>query len=233
MTTLSEEAELLELLGPPPTVAVAPAALEPAKRKNSTVARRGRNDYAPPYAYEPFVVKPGAGEPTPHLPPDRKSVEPFLDAMFRHADPQTFVSLRAFDDISAAPPLFAQAVAVGDVDIVARVCDGISQAANHPRPHVFCPPICTFKTAHNAKTENLADGLVITVECDSNAQAAREDLVAILGLKPTLVVGLRRSVAQPANASARTKITFALALVEASANEGRARTAYGGARARG
>lgn len=58
---------------------------------------------------------------------------------------------------------------------LARIC------ATAPVPVVFCPPLVTFKTPHNAKDENVADGLALSVDCDTDPAAARAALEARLG----------------------------------------------------
>jgi hypothetical protein len=126
--------------------------------------------------------------------PDRVSVEAFVAALFLHAGRDTFISLRAFDDTKNAPPLFIEGVKVGDPTLIERICAKIAEAAN---AHVFCTPICTFKTAKSAKVTDLAEGLALSVECDKKPEAARIILTRRLG-EPTIVVAsggwwLRRS----------------------------------------
>jgi hypothetical protein len=97
------------------------------------------------------------------------------------------INLRAFHDLrDNEPPLFIEAVRVGAPNCIERICARIHDAAIHEEPHVFCPPVCTFKEAGSAKTENLADGIALSVECDSAPYAARERLLEILG--PTTAV---------------------------------------------
>jgi hypothetical protein len=113
---------------------------------------------------------------------DRKAVEVFVDSLFRHASRDSLINLRAFHDLrDNEPPLFIEAVRVGAPNCIERICARIHDAAIHEEPHVFCPPVCTFKEAGSAKTENLADGIALSVECDSAPYAARERLLEILG----------------------------------------------------
>jgi hypothetical protein len=120
----------------------------------------------------------------PH--PDREAVTAFVDCLFRYAD--GYVNLRAFHDRKdGAPPLFVEPVKVGAPDFIERVCERIHEAAAHPEPHVFCPPICVFIEPNGAATENLAEGVALSVECDSNPYAALKNLTGILG-KPTAIV---------------------------------------------
>ena len=52
---------------------------------------------------------------------------------------------------------------------------------------MFSPPVATFKNIKNASTANLAEGLVLSVECDERPRQALQALTKILGA-PTLVV---------------------------------------------
>jgi hypothetical protein len=122
--------------------------------------------------------------PFPH--PDRDAVAAFVDCLFRYAD--GYVNLRAFHDRKdGAPPLFVEPVKIGAPDFIERVCERIREAAAHPEPHVFCPPLCTFSEPNGAATENLAEGVALSVECDTNPYAALKKLTGILG-NPTVVV---------------------------------------------
>jgi hypothetical protein len=121
--------------------------------------------------------------------PNRDDVTAFVDCLFRYADSEAFINLRAFNDSNKdRPPLFIEPVKVGAPDFIDRVCERIQQAAEHPEPHVFCPPVCVFAEPNGAAAENLAEGLVLSVECDSNANAARKKLSSVLGVVPTAIV---------------------------------------------
>jgi hypothetical protein len=119
---------------------------------------------------------------------DRTAVEKLVNVLFRYADPDTFLSLRAFDDIDDnRPALFIDPVSLGSSTLIDRVCDRIAQTANYQKPHVFCPPICTFKTVDNGKEENIAEGICLTVECDAAPNNARAKLTEILGPATAIV----------------------------------------------
>ena len=121
--------------------------------------------------------------------PNRDDVACFIDCLFRYASNDAFINLRAFNDSKRdAPPLFIEPVKVGTPDLVGRICERIQQAAEHPEPHVFCPPVCVFAEPNGAAAENLAEGLVLSVECDSNADAALKKLTSVLGVLPTAIV---------------------------------------------
>lgn len=120
--------------------------------------------------------------------PDRDAVKAFVDCLFRYADERNYINLRAFHDgKDGAPPLFVEPVRVGAADFIERVCERIHEAAAHPGPHVFCPPLCTFTEPNGAATENLAEGVALSVECDTNPYAALKKLTGILG-NPTAIV---------------------------------------------
>ena len=119
---------------------------------------------------------------------DRHTVATFADCLFRYASEDTFINLRAFHDAKDdAPPLFVEPIKIGAADFIERVCDRIREAAAHPQPHVFCPPVCSFAEQNGAATENLAEGVALSVECDSSPYAALKKLTGILG-KPTAIV---------------------------------------------
>ena len=122
------------------------------------------------------------------LEPDIEQIRTFVDALFRHADPGSFINLRAFDDERAdMPALFTVGVSVGDAELVPLAAEYARQAATHPRPHVFCPPVATFSNARKADMDCLANGVAISVECDARPNASRSALTEILGV-PTVVV---------------------------------------------
>src|SRR5262245_65572059 len=108
---------------------------------------------------------------TPFPQADRDAVATFVDCLFRYAD--GYVNLRAFHDRKdGAPPLFVEPVRIGAPDFIERVCERIHEAAAHPEPYVFCPPVCAFTEPSGAAAENLAEGIALSVECDSNPYAA-------------------------------------------------------------
>jgi hypothetical protein len=124
------------------------------------------------------------------LEPDREQIETFVDALFRHAGDDGYVSIRAFYDggddtkpfcisptrLNHGRKLLAD-TAVAD----ARRC------ANSPRSAVFCPPIAVFSNRNRAREQDISHGLVLSVECDQRPRAARERLEQLLG-PATIVV---------------------------------------------
>lgn len=116
----------------------------------------------------------------------------FLDALFRYADEGTYVSWRAFrDDTKDAPPVFIESSQIGDgPEQLAPIADlaaaYASRAAQFPQPAVFCPPIATFNDPKRAREVDLANGLALSVECDTHPAHARQLLEQLLG--PATVV---------------------------------------------
>jgi hypothetical protein len=109
-------------------------------------------------------------------------------AVFKRADPQGVVSLRAFPDAAKnALPLFIEPISVSDPQFLPVVVERARQAANWHKPAVFCPPVVTLKDGRNAKADNVHEGVTLPVECDKEPSAALSALREILG-DPTVVV---------------------------------------------
>jgi hypothetical protein len=120
--------------------------------------------------------------------PDTEKLGRFCAAIFKRANPLGIVSLRAFPDAAKdAPPLFIDPISVGDPQFLAVVTERARQAANWDRPVVFCPPVVTFRTAKNAKKDNVLEGVALSVECDKTPNAALVFLKEVLG-DPTVIV---------------------------------------------
>jgi hypothetical protein len=123
------------------------------------------------------------------LEPDRDQIELFVDALFRHASPGAFLSLRAFyEDRGEARPFIIVPVKLnGDFTVVCNiVTDAARTAANATEKVVFAPPLVTFHDARKATEKDIADAIVLSVECDARPQQSREKLEAMLG--PATVV---------------------------------------------
>lgn len=91
------------------------------------------------------------------LVPDREMLGQFASLMFKHTRPDGFVSLRSFPDKGSKKekPIHIEAIPIGDKDFLNVTVIRATQAATWHEPAVFCPPIATFLTSKNAKTENL------------------------------------------------------------------------------
>lgn len=122
--------------------------------------------------------------------PHKPMIRAFVNALFKHADAGTYVSLRAFHGDSKPWSSRHWRSVKLDGKSFAALVDAAAvlagKCANAPERPVFCPPIACFRSARGASERNLACGLVLTVELDKNAQAARELLESILG--PATVV---------------------------------------------
>jgi hypothetical protein len=118
---------------------------------------------------------------------DRDQIEIFVESLFRYASSGT-VSLRSFHEDRSEPfqivPSEINGKLVELIDIAERMA---GQAANAAQPIVFCPPIATFHNGRRATEKDIAEGLALSVECDTHPQEARVKLEAILG-PATLVV---------------------------------------------
>lgn len=121
------------------------------------------------------------------LEPDQNQIEQFVDALFRHAGAEGFVSLRAFyegtDNSFRITPIPRQ----GNFQfLVDAVVDDARRAAQAPRAAVFCPPIAVFNNRDRAREEDLLQGPALSVECDQRPRQARAALEQLLG--PVTVV---------------------------------------------
>ena len=126
---------------------------------------------------------------------DRTMMSSFIDALFRYVDDGTYVSLRAFHDRSkngsgrsgtwgSWRAIQVNGSGLGTVvDAAVRFAE---ECAAAPYPVVFCPPLVTLDSASEAAEENVANGPVLSVECDQAPSAARAFLEGRLG--PATVV---------------------------------------------
>jgi hypothetical protein len=121
------------------------------------------------------------------LEPDREQIDTFVNALFRHTR-EGYVSHRAFIEGTSKTFRISTTPLTGGLSFVADVAqDDARRAANNPMPVVFCPPICTFLTGKRAREEDIAEGLALSVECDSHPEQAQIILAGVLG-PPTVSV---------------------------------------------
>jgi hypothetical protein len=65
----------------------------------------------------------------PFFQPDRPAIETLINALFRCAEPENYISLRAFCDLEdGRAPLFVDAMKVGDPQLLNRVNNRVSEA---------------------------------------------------------------------------------------------------------
>jgi hypothetical protein len=144
--------------------------------------------------------------PVGQLLPDEQDLAGFVAAVFKRADPKGIVSLRAFPDaVKNAKPLFIDPIALGDPQFLAVVMERAGQAANWPKPVVFCPPVVTLKDGRNAKADNVHEGVTLPVECDEQPNAALSFLREILG-DPTVVVASGGEWTNPVTGEVEQKV---------------------------
>jgi hypothetical protein len=127
---------------------------------------------------------------TDRLLADRGEIECMVGALFRYADSGTYVSLRAFDQFQKGlAAVFIRPVYInGSLEpLIEAAAKAAEDAANFDKPVVFAPPICTFTNPDRARTEDLANGLALSVEIDEgDTDAIVRLLQSILG--PATVV---------------------------------------------
>jgi hypothetical protein len=143
-----------------------------------------KSDETPPH--DPAAPEPQAAAAPGKLAPDRDQLVRFVATMFKNARRDGWVSFRVFDDRGDKRPVIIQATRLDDYEFELLMLIPAEQAANWPRPAVFCPPVCTFKDYRNAKTDNIREGVALSVECDDAPVAARGKLEVLLG--PATVV---------------------------------------------
>lgn len=136
---------------------------------------------------------------------DQEQIGAFADALFRYAEPGSFVSLRAFFDDGSERFDITPHRLTGDPDELTRAAVPIvNRAACETRPVVFCPPIATFQS-WQADEASLVNGLALSVECDKLPAAARCKLEALLG-PATVVVASGGEWTDPATGEVQDKL---------------------------
>jgi hypothetical protein len=122
------------------------------------------------------------------LEPNRDQIEIFVDAMFRHAGREGYVSVRSFLTNSKTFRISTANLSGGLRHLIDVAEDDARRAANNPVATVFCPPIAVFNGANGrAREADLLKGLVLSVECDQYPDQARNRLEELLG-PATMVV---------------------------------------------
>ncbi|MFZ1426653.1 MAG: hypothetical protein WAS21_07795, partial [Geminicoccaceae bacterium] len=155
---------------------------------------------------------------------DYGEIARFVDALFRYASTDTFVSLRSFHHDPRRPPADIRAVRLrlddeGFATLVRMASARATHVANLASPAVFAPPICTFKTKSSAAESNLAEGLALSVECDRSPAEARLLLQGLLG-PATVVVASGGLWIDPATGEAHDKLHLHWRLSEPAAEPG-------------
>ncbi len=133
---------------------------------------------------------PGEGaEGGARLEADPVELDRYADALFRYADPGTYVSLRSFTHEQGTAPAAIEGVRLGDdrKGLTAAAVRFATKTANAKEPRVFAPPVATFTNARHAGEADIANGLVISIELDAWPRESLQRLVAVLGI-PTLIM---------------------------------------------
>lgn len=117
------------------------------------------------------------------LVPSKSAIKAFVEAAFKHADPGTYASLRAFDgDLPFGSWRAVKLNGKGFGPLIDAAAELAGECADaEPERPVFCPPIASFRRRRGASEADLANGLLLTVECDDDAQEARERLEKTIG----------------------------------------------------
>jgi AAA domain-containing protein len=123
---------------------------------------------------------------------DRTELERFIQTVFRHADPGTYVSLRSFlDGGNTGTWKYDGWTAIEINGDMSRLLDAAeafaTRCASADESVVFCPPVATFKNALSAAAADIANGLTISVELDAHPAKSRQIIEEILG-PATIVV---------------------------------------------
>jgi hypothetical protein len=137
---------------------------------------------------------------------DADQIAAFVGTTFRDADPETFVSLRAFFQDPARPLAVIRAMRL--TDHAALIHDATrlaTAAANHPEPIVVAPPVCTFLSPASATEANVANGLCIAAECDAHPYESAARLERLLG-PPTVAVASGGTWADPKTGEVQDKL---------------------------
>jgi hypothetical protein len=149
---------------------------------------------------------------------DREELARFVDALFRYADEGSFIQLKAFrDDIDGvwnSHQWPAVKIDSGGLELVIEAAHAFAgRCAAAPEKVVFAAPVATFKTACGAAEKDIANGLALSVECDENAEAARERLENLLG-PATVVVASGGEAVDPDTARVSPKLHLHWRLTE-------------------
>lgn len=119
------------------------------------------------------------------LEPDRAQLSTFINALFKHADADTWASLRVFHEgDNSKPPFEIMGVPIkGDRldNLVGNAVNVARRAAQANGQLVFSPPVATFANEYQAREVDLAQGLALSVECDQRPAQSRQVLENVLG----------------------------------------------------
>jgi hypothetical protein len=122
---------------------------------------------AQPVTQAPAHIKGANGK----LQPDREQLSIFIETLFKYATAGNWVSLRSFPDKGSGsnkPFAITPVKLTGNLDALTdKAYRAAELAANARDKIVFCPPVATFTNKDHAREKDLAEGLVLSVECDT------------------------------------------------------------------
>ena len=126
---------------------------------------------------------------------DRTELARFVRALFRDLDPYGYVSLRAFRQTPVSGerdrPLHIESVRLncGLEPVIDAACRIAGRVANGGEAGVFCPPICTFTDRKGARSADVHEAPVLSVECDQgDLERSADGLSLIIGERPTIAL---------------------------------------------
>jgi P4 family phage/plasmid primase-like protien len=166
----------------------------------------------------------GDDAPTKRLAGDRGEIERFVAALFPYADDGTWVSLRAFHQFRAdVPPERIVPVQLDGADrsmLIEQATETATWCATQDHPIVFAPPIVTFSNSHHARAQDLANGLVLSVELDrGDTTAAWARLEYLLCSAATVVMASGGEWVNPATGEVHPKLHLHWRLSEPTRTE--------------
>jgi hypothetical protein len=119
--------------------------------------------------------------------PSRSDIARFA-SLFERADPGTYVTIRTYGEGNGEtlPAVTLRVPQRGRVSELTELAySHVRYVARLDGPWVVCSPTATFTTPRRAKTEDIANGLALSVDLDKDPIAGYKRLTAALG-KPTL-----------------------------------------------
>ena len=144
----------------------------------------------------------------------------FFDAVFRYADPSSYVALRVFPQQKGDRTLWSADVPAGNSLALASAAERAAiYSADTTEPSVFAPAICTFARAGTAKTRDIANGLALIIELDQGDTGAALDRIEGLIGAATVVVLSGGTWSDPATGEVHPKRHVYWRLSEATYTE--------------
>jgi hypothetical protein len=115
---------------------------------------------------------------------DRSELQRFFELMFRHADRESYFSVRVFSNDRKGKPLGIAGIKINAPDLIERVAKAAEFAARAAPPGGVLAPVtgATFSNKDHATFADVANGQCIAVELDKgNTDEALQLLESIIG----------------------------------------------------